>query len=44
MEGRIMEALKVKGDEIYTQIEKKSDEVRQLKFSLNELTHAMNYI
>lgn len=38
MEGRIMQALKVKGDEIYLQIDKKSHEVQQLRNSINELT------
>ena len=36
-----MQALKVKADEIYSHVDKKADEVRVLKLSVNELTQAL---
>ena len=36
-----MQALKVKADEIYSYVDKKADEVRILKFSINELNQTL---
>ena len=42
MEVRVMQALKVKANEIYSHVDKKADEVRVLRLSLNELTQALS--